>query len=376
MKKLILSFAGMKNFLFVLISFLIFGCKSKKSPIDFAIKSSKPSISSVKKNLKNHDIQIKLTVINDNGNIDYEFNIDNNDYFYPASTVKLPMALLAIEKANESKFITLDTPFRVENESEKYTLRDEILKMFIVSDNESFNRIFEFLGQDYINGKLKALGFENTTIFHRLSVEDSDILNTKKVFFFLEKDSISYQTFNKEISPNEMNGLKKGKKFFNEQGDLVKKPMVFTKKNRISIDDLHEMTTQIFLPENYINKNSFKLDNIQREFIWEAMSASPNKLGLNKEKYPGNFVKFFVRGDEKENDTIKNTLKIYNKVGTAYGQITETAFIDSETKKFILTATMYVNENDILNDDVYEYESVGIPFFSSLGKEILSQLNK
>ena len=96
------------------------------------------------------------------------------------------------------------------------------------------------------------------------------------------------------------------------------------------------------------------------------MSASPNKLGLNKEKYPGNFVKFFVRGDEKENDTIKNTLKIYNKVGTAYGQLTETAFINSETKKFILTATMYVNENKIINDDIYEYKSVGIPFFASL----------
>ena len=286
------------------------------------------------------------------------------------------MALLAIEKVNESKFITLDTPFRVENESEKYTLRDEILKMFIVSDNESFNRIFEFLGQDYINGKLKALGFENTTIFHRLSVEDSDNLKTKKVFFFLEKDSISYQTFNREIDPHQMDGLKKGKKFYNDNGELVKKPMDFSKKNKISIDDLHEMTTQIYLPENYNNKNSFKLDKEQKAFVWEAMSASPNKLGLNKEKYPGNFVKFFVRGDEKENDTIKNTLKIYNKVGTAYGQITETAFIDSETKKFILTATMYVNENDILNDDVYEYESVGIPFFSSLGKEILSQLNK
>ena len=65
MKKLILNFAGMKNFLLVLISFLIFGCKSKKTPIDFAIKSSKPSISSVKKNLKNHELNIKLTVINE-----------------------------------------------------------------------------------------------------------------------------------------------------------------------------------------------------------------------------------------------------------------------------------------------------------------------
>ena len=174
MKKLILSFAGMKNFLLVLVFFLSFGCKSSKTPIDFAIKSSKPSISSVKKNLKNHEIQIKLTVIDKEENINYKFNVDNEDYFYPASTVKLPIALLAVEKVNESKYITLDTPFRVENESERYTLRDEILKMFVVSDNKSFNRIFEFLGQDYINGKLNSLGFDNTKIFHRLSVEDSE----------------------------------------------------------------------------------------------------------------------------------------------------------------------------------------------------------
>ena len=375
-EKLIVSFADMKNLFFVIIFFLIIGCKSTKTPIDFAIKSPKPSISIVKKNLKDHQIQIKLTVIKDEETINHEYNVNNEDYFYPASTVKLPIALLAIEKVNESKFITLDTPFRVENEIEKTTLRDEILKMFIISNNDSFNKIFEFLGQDYINGKLRALGFENTTIFHRLSVKDSENLETKKVFFFLEKDSISFQTFNKEIDPHQMDRLKKGKKYFDKEGNLVKEAMDFSKKNRISIDDLHEMTAQIYLPENYINKNSFNLDDKQRTFIWEAMSDSPSKLGLSKEKYPGNFVKFFVRGDEKENDSIKNSLKIYNKVGTAYGQITETAFIDSETNKFILTATMYVNENDIINDDIYEYESVGIPFFSSFGKEILSQLNK
>ena len=364
----------MKNIYFVTIFFLIIGCKSTKTPIDFAIKSPKPSISSVKKNLKDHQIQIKLTIIKDEETINHEYNIDNEDYFYPASTVKLPIALLAIEKVNESKFITLDTPFKVENEIEKSTLHDEILKMFIISDNKSFNRIFEFLGQDYINGKLKALGFDNTKIFHRLSVEDSDNLETKKVFFFTEKDSFFIQTYNRKIDPHQMDGLKKGKKFYDTSGNLVKEAMDFSKKNRISIDDLHEMTAQIYLPENYSNKNSFKLDKEQRAFIWEAMSASPNKLGLSIEKYPGNFVKFFVRGDEKENDTIKNSLKIYNKVGTAYGQITETAFIESDSNKFILTATMYVNENDIINDDIYEYESVGIPFFASFAKEILSNL--
>jgi hypothetical protein len=313
-------------------------------------------------------------VINKDGNIDYEYNVDNEEYFYPASTVKLPIALLAIEKVNESKFITLDTPFRVENESEKYTLRDEIFKMFVISDNKSFNRIFEFLGQDYINGKLNALGFKNTTIFHRLSVVDSDNLKTKKVYFYIEEDSISYQTFNREIDANQINGLKKGKKFFNNKNELVKKPMDFSKKNRISINDLHEMTTQVFLPENYIDKKSFQLNNKQREFIWEAMSASPSKLGLNKEKYPDNFVKFFIRGDEKKKDSTINNLKIYNKVGTGYGQLTETAYMETENDRFILTATMYVNDNNIINDDIYEYETIGIPFFASLGKEILSLL--
>ena len=46
--------------------------------------------------------------------------------------------------------------------------------------------------------------------------------------------------------------------------------------------------------------------------------------------------------------------------------------METENDRFILTATMYVNDNNIINDDIYEYETIGIPFFASLGKEILS----
>ena len=121
------------------------------------------------------------------------------------------------------------------------------------------------------------------------------------------------------------------------------------------------------------NKRLWTIDSIdeKKDEVIITMSYLSSHL---EEKYPGNFVKFFVRGDEKENDSIKNTLKIYNKVGTAYGQITETAFIESDANKFILTATMYVNENNIINDDIYEYKSVGIPFFASFAREILSNL--
>ena len=51
--------------------------------------------------LKKNEIQVKLTVIDENEIFsEYEYNIDEKKYFYPASTVKLPIALLALEKLN------------------------------------------------------------------------------------------------------------------------------------------------------------------------------------------------------------------------------------------------------------------------------------
>jgi len=38
--------------------------------------------------------------------------------------------------------------------------------------------------------------------------------------------------------------------------------------------------------------------------------------------------------------------------------------------EFFLAATIHVNENQIFNDDNYEYETIGLPFLSNLGKVI------
>ena len=37
-------------------------------------------------------------------------------------------------------------------------------------------------------------------------------------------------------------------------------------------------------------------------------------------------------------------------------------------------ATILVNSNQIFNDDIYEFEQVGIPFLAALGQEILTDL--
>ena len=54
-------------------------------------------------------------------------------------------------------------------------------------------------------------------------------------------------------------------------------------------------------------------------------------------------------------------VKIFNKVGPAYGYLTDNAYIvDFEREvEFLLTASVRVNEHGIFNDEEYEYDEVG-----------------
>lgn len=83
------------------------------------------------------------------------------------------------------------------------------------------------------------------------------------------------------------------------------------------------------------------------------------------------YCKFLMYGADK-NIVIPNTIRIFNKIGIAYGFITDIAyFVDfGNNIEFALSATIYLNNDGIFNDDKYEYETIGFPFMKNLGKEI------
>ena len=362
----------MRNLLLIYFFVTLCGCKSISNPIEDALKSSESIISIVKKNIKNHDIQIKLTILSsENRFIDYNFNVDNKKYFYPASTVKLPIVLLALEKINQYEKISVETPFKLEDDTLKTSMREEIFKILTISDNQASNRLFEFLGQDYINEKLKDKGFENSRIVHRLSAPDSENLNTKRVLFFTYDSTLVFRSINKKLNGLKLKNTVTGRGYYDRSGNLINDAMDFSEKNYISINDLHNMTKRLFYPENFTEKERFNISKDQFELVKKAMSSAPSELNFDTNKYSDNYFNFFLREDEKTN-SIKEKLKIYNKGGTAYGQLTETALIISKNNSLILTATMNVNKNQYLNDDIYEYDSIGIPFFSSISREILN----
>ena len=146
--------------------------------------------------------------------------------------------------------------------------------------------------------------------------------------------------------------------------------MDFSEKNFISIDNLHYLIKLVFYKEKFDERFRFNFTSEQYDFIKEAMSIIPSDIGLDKNKFPDNYVKNFIYGDISNIDK-NDGIEIYNKTGSAYGHMTEVALIKKGDLSIILTATINVNTNQIYNDNNYDYSSLGSPFFAELSREII-----
>ena len=362
-------FNSMRNLKSLLFLLLIVNHSFSQSIRNSLKKSESSIVKKVLKNPKKYEFQILLTELIERKN---KFKlkrkkllVNNNNYFYPASTIKLPIALLTIEKINENPILNLNSSFLIEGDTTLTTFKKEILNLFVLSSNESYNRLFEFLGQDYINSKLIEKGFKNFRISHRLSTIKSGNLKTKEIKFYKDKELVHIQKsiYNKPLNKLKLKKLNKGVGFFKDN-KLIDKPMNFSYKNYFSIKGLNDIIISLFFP-NVLKNKKFNLSKIQLEFIKYSMSTTPSDLGYSNNEYQDNYTKFFIFGNR---DEMINTI-IYNKVGNAYGYSIDNAYIYNKKsdRHFILTASIYTNENNILNDNIYEYDEISIPFLSEIG---------
>ena len=308
---------------------------------------------------------------------DYQFSYALNQkkpYFYPASTVKLPASIFALEKLNEFENVNRDTPFLVQGDTLPISTARCIEQIFAVSDNKANNLLFEFLGADYYNRRFKELGFENSRISHRLSTPNSAELTTSPIYFFDDTDtilSIASQT-NAPIEKLDLLGIEKGISYIDDNGERKEGPFDFSLKNWYDLEDQMQTVKRLIHPELYPENMRFKINEEQRAFVIETMAKTPKELGYEQETYFDSYVKFLVFGDQKEINT--PNIKVHNKVGLAYGTLTDTAYIVDEENQidFFLSVTLLVNKNEQFNDGVYEYDELGIPFMAALGKRILA----
>lgn len=349
--------------------------KPQQDPLLAALASQHPAIKRVMDSLPSHELQIRFTQIEHQGDsivfVDHDFQVDSTRYFYPASSVKMPIAALTLEKLNSIDSLNRNTRFYVEGDSIETTFAAEINKIFAVSDNDAYNRLFEFLGQDAINLNLREKGIQGVRIAHRLSTDNADDITTKPLVIYLNDSTtaLSRPIINHPAKPLELEGTQKGKGFWAEDS-LYRKPFDMSLKNYYSIPAQYNVLKRLIFPEVFPENQRFHISPEQRDFLLKEMSGYPRNMGYDGDTYYDSYGKFFLYGDS--HDTIPPYIHIYNKVGYAYGTLTDCAYIkDSKNGvEFMLVATILVNRNQIFNDNTYEFDEEGIPFLAQLGREL------
>lgn len=322
---------------------------------------------------------------------DYRFNVNAEKYFYPASTVKLPVALLALQRLNElrlpglNKYSSMITENGYSGQTAvlndpttpdgRPTVAQYVKKIFLVSDNDAFNRLYEFLGQEYINRQLNKMGYSDVQINHRLEVflSEDENRHTNPVTFFDANGKFLYQQpmqFNNQPYLPRKDSIGRG---YYKNGQLINQPMDFSKKNRISLEDLHLILRSVLFPDAVPPKQRFNLSDDDYHFVYRYMSAYPPESKYpfyDSTQYWDAYGKLLYWGSEK--GKLPKTIRIFNKEGDAYGFLTDVAyFVDFDKRiEFMLSATIYCNSDGILNDEKYDYDSTGLPFLKQLGRVI------
>ncbi|MFT5569323.1 MAG: hypothetical protein ACI9RP_001362, partial [Cyclobacteriaceae bacterium] len=197
----------------------------------------------------------------------FDFHVDSTRYFYPGSTVKLPAVLLALEKLNELNIPGLDRNAHLRIDS-SYLGQTTVLwdstasdfrpsiglyakKILAVSDNDAFNRLYEFIGQDLFNQRLKEKGYDLTRIAHRLSISLSKEQNaaTNGFVFYNSEETLYDQPPAVGLGDYQSNvDVVKGKAY-QKDDEIVREPFVFTGKNAFALKDQHQMIKAIFFPK-------------------------------------------------------------------------------------------------------------------------------
>lgn len=319
---------------------------------------------------------------------DHWFNVDPGNYFYPASTVKMPIGFLALEKLQQLKSKGIDRNTIMVTDSaysgqqvaytqpmagdSKASIAHYIKQVFLVSDNDASNRLYEFLGQEYLNSGLKKKGFDHTVIRHRLAISltPEENSHTNPVSFHDTAGAAIHEQppqHSKVVFP--VIDVKLGKGYYSN-GKIVNAPFDFSLKNNVSLPDLHQVLRTMIFPGSVPQERQFNMPDDDRMFLLKWMSSYPresNYPNYDTAEYPDDFSKFIGR-----NLISNRNIRIFSKAGWAYGFLTDVAYItDLENNvEFMVSATILCNSDGIFNDDRYDFVKTGYPFMRLLGQAI------
>ena len=383
--------------LLVIVGFSTSGlAQSKNSPILTSIleKASAGPAQQVLKVPDTYRLQIIYTQIDRNKKGEprftyHTFLVDPDKYFNPASMVKMPLAFLAMEKLNQLRNTELNRDTRIMFDSsyprqvamrkdasapgEIPTIGHLVKRAFLISENDPYNRLYQFVGQGPTNQILQTKGYSSVRITRQfMGFTDEQNRHTNAVRFY---NSNGQEIYAQEPGYNRDSFLFPapiliGNAHINRQEQLVQGPFDFTRHNSISLADMQKMLQAVVFPNSLPKQNRFDISEQDRLFLLQYLSQYPSETNYPKydtSVFYDSYVKFFFQDSTHR---MPPGVRVFNKVGWAYGFLTDVSYVVDTINRvdYFLSATLYVNSDGVVNDSKYDEETVGFPFLRELGR--------
>jgi len=155
---------------------------------------------------------------------------------------------------------------------------------------------------------------------------------------------------------------------------LINQPFDFSYKNFYPLTEQQRLLRALVFPTSVEPRKRFDITEEDRAFVLKYMSQLPGETKFpaysSDSTYFPAYCKFLMFGDDR--DSIPSELRIFNKVGDAYGYLIDNAYIVDfkHGVEFMLSAVIHANTDGIYNDGKYEYKTLGYPFMKNLGQLI------
>jgi hypothetical protein len=129
------------------------------------------------------------------------------------------------------------------------------------------------------------------------------------------------------------------------------------------------MLQAVVFPSSVSKEKRFNFSEEDRLFLLQFLSQYPSETNYPKydsEHFYDSYVKFFF---QDSTHSMPRNIRVFNKVGWAYGFLTDVSYVLDTVNNidYMLSATLYVNSDGVVNDSKYDEATVGFPFLKQIG---------
>jgi hypothetical protein len=385
--------------------FLFFDLTAQKTKEEFyqSLLGKDSLVDFVLRNRDKYRLQFIVTDIKRDQDGQEEFttyDFTTGEYFYPASMVKLPTAVAMFEildslQLSRESYVKMNRDFNCGGSSfVDLTLNRNIPislateDMLSISDNAYYSLFFNVVTPKLLNFKLSERQLKNTNIYGGFTgCPRGKWLETHSFSIFSPEGRLQISYPKSALDSSEFmyrlpyTTQKLIGKYQIENGRKVEKPYDFNSFLDYPLLDIHKTVFRLVFPQKVSVNERFQLTFDSRKYLLKCMGNFPREMKNssyhNKEQYPDNYYKYTIIGNKPELAS-SGRYRIFSKIGIAYGFVTESAYVvDFENQKdFLVSVSIYVNDDDVVNDNVYEYSKIARPFIANFTRLIQDSLEK